>query len=60
MQVVAEWSLRACTLRERYPGGRAQAPRQMGAHTERRPRPRWMDDGTLAYDNKAKQRQPAS
>ena len=30
-----------------------QAPRQKGAYTERRPRPRWMDDGVLADANKA-------
>ena len=52
-RVAAELSLRACTLRERYPGARARAPRQKGAHTERRPRPRRMDNGALAYANKA-------
>ncbi len=51
--VAAELSLRACTLRERYPGARARAPRQKGAHTERRLRPRRMDDGALADTNKA-------
>jgi hypothetical protein len=52
-QVAVELSLRACTLREQYPGARAQAPRQKEAHTERWPRPRLMDDGTLADANKA-------
>jgi len=52
-RVAVELSLRACTLRERYPGARVQAPRQKGAHTERQPRPRRMDDGALAYANKA-------
>ncbi len=47
-------SLRACTLREQYPGARAHAPRQQDAHTKRRPRPRRMDDGALADANKAK------
>ena len=53
VQVAVELSLQACTLREQYPGARAQAPRQKGSHTERWPRPRWMDDGTLADANKA-------
>ncbi len=52
-RVATELSLRACTLREQYPGARARAPRQKGAHTERRPRPRRMDNGALAYANKA-------
>ena len=52
-QVAAELSVRARTLRERYPGACAQAPRQKGAHIERRPRPRRMDDGELADANKA-------
>jgi hypothetical protein len=52
-RVAAELSVRARTLRERYPGARARAPHQKGAHTERRPRPRRMDDGALAYANKA-------
>ena len=52
-RVAAESSLRACTLRERYPGVHAQAPRQKEAHTERRLRPRQMDDGMLADANKA-------
>ncbi len=50
---MAELSLRACTLREPYPGARAQAPLQKGAHTKRRPRPRRMDDGALADTSKA-------
>ncbi len=50
--VAAELSVRAPTLRELYPGARAQAPRQKGAHIERRPRPHWMDDGALANANK--------
>jgi hypothetical protein len=53
-QVAAELSIRARTLRERYPGARAQAPHQKDAHIERRPRPRRMDDGALAYANKVK------
>jgi hypothetical protein len=52
-QVAAELSVQAGTLRERYPGARAQASRQKGAHTEHRPRPRRMDDGALADANKA-------
>ncbi len=52
-QVAAELSVQARTLRERYPGARAQAPRQKGAHIERWPRPRRMDDGALADTNKA-------
>jgi hypothetical protein len=52
-RVAGELSLRACTLRERYPGARARALRQKGAHTERQPRPRRMDDDALAYANKA-------
>ena len=52
-QVAAELSVRAHTLRERYPGARAQAPRQKGARIERRPRPRRMDNGALADANKA-------
>jgi hypothetical protein len=52
-QVAAELSLRACTLREQYPGARAQAPRQKDAHTKHWPRPRQMDDGALADANKA-------
>ncbi len=50
-QVAAELSLRARTLRERYPGARMQAPHQKDAHIERWPRPRRMDDGALAYAN---------
>ncbi len=53
-RVAAELSVRARTLQELYPGARAQAPRQKGAHIERRPRPHRMDDGTLADANKAK------
>ena len=52
-QVAAELSVRAHTLRERYLGARAQTPRQKGAHIERRPRLRRMDDGALADANKA-------
>ncbi len=52
-QVVAELSVRARTLREQYPGARARAPRQKGAHIKRQPRPRRMDDGALADANKA-------
>jgi hypothetical protein len=52
-QVAAELSVRACTLQERYPGARVQAPRQKDAHIKCRPRPRRMDDGALAYANKA-------
>ncbi len=52
-RVATEFSLRAYTLRERYPGARAQAPCQKGAHIERQPRPRRMDDGALADANKA-------
>ncbi len=52
-RVAAELSVRARTLRALYPGARAQAPRQKDAHTERRPRPRRMDDGVLANANKA-------
>jgi hypothetical protein len=52
-RVAAELSVRACTLRELYPGARAQAPRQKDAHIERRPRPHRMDDGALANANKA-------
>jgi hypothetical protein len=52
-RVAAELSVRAPTLQELYPGARAQAPRQKGAHIERRPRPRQMDDGALANANKA-------
>ncbi len=51
--MAAEFSVQACTLREQYPGARAQAPRQKGAHIERRPRLRQMDDGALADANKA-------
>ncbi len=50
---MAELSLQACTLRGQYPGACAQAPRQKDAHTEHQPRPRRMDDGVLADDNKA-------
>ena len=52
-RVAAELSLQACTLQEQYPGARTQAPRQKDAHTERRPRQRQMDDGTLADAIKA-------
>ncbi len=52
-QVAAELSVQARTLRERYPGARAQAPHQKGARIERRPRPRRTDDGALADANKA-------
>jgi hypothetical protein len=52
-QVAAELSIQARTLRERYPGARAQASRQKGARIERRPRPRRTDDGALAKANKA-------
>ncbi len=52
-RVAAELSVRACTLQERYPGVRTRAPHQKGAHIERRPRPRQMDDGALADANKA-------
>ncbi len=52
-RVAAQLNVRARTLRERYPGARAQAPRQKGAHIERRPRPRRMDDEALADANKA-------
>ncbi len=52
-RVAAELSLRARTLQERYPGACAQAPRQEGAHIERRPRLRRMDEGALADANKA-------
>jgi hypothetical protein len=52
-RVASESSLRACTLQKRYPGTRARAPRQKDAYIERRPRPRRMDDGALAYANKA-------
>ncbi len=52
-KVAAELSVRACTLRERYPGARAQAPHQKGARIERRPRPHRTDDGALADANKA-------
>jgi hypothetical protein len=46
-------SLRPWALQEQYPGARARAPRQKEAHTERWPRPRQMDDGTLADANRA-------
>ncbi len=52
-RVAAELSLLARTLQEQYPGACAQAPRQKDAHIERRLRPRRMDDGALAYANKA-------
>ncbi len=52
-RVAAELSVRARTLQELYPGALAQAPHQKGAHIERRPRPRWMDNGALADANKA-------
>jgi hypothetical protein len=52
-RVAAELSVRARTLRELHPGARALAPRQKGAHIERRSRPRRMDDGALADANKA-------
>ena len=52
-RVVAELSVRACTLREQHPGARARAPHQKGADIERRPRLRRMDDGALADANKA-------
>ncbi len=52
-QVAAELSLRAGTLQEQYPGARTQAPHQKDAHIERQPRPHRMDDGALAYANKA-------
>ncbi len=52
VRVATELSVQACTLRELYPGARAQAPRQKDAHIERWPRPRRMDDGALAYANK--------
>ena len=51
--VAEELSLRACTLREQYPGACAQAPHQKDAHTKRRLRPRQMDDGTHADASKA-------
>ncbi len=50
-RVAAELSLRAYTLQEQYPGARAQAPCQKGAHIERRSRPRRMDNGTLTDAN---------
>ncbi len=53
MQVAAELSPRALALQEQYPGARAQALHQKDAQTERRPRPRWLDDGTHADTNKA-------
>ncbi len=53
-RVAAELSVQARILRERYPGARAQAPRQKGAHIERRLRLRRMDNGALADANKAK------
>jgi hypothetical protein len=52
-RVASELSLRACTLRERYPGAHAQVPHQKDAHTKRRLRPSRMDDGALADANKA-------
>ncbi len=52
-RAAAELSVRTCTLRERYPGARAPATRQKGAHIERQPRLRRMDDGALADANKA-------
>jgi hypothetical protein len=52
-QVAAELSLRARTLREQYSGAPVQAPCQNDAHIKRWPRPRQMDDGALAYANKA-------
>jgi hypothetical protein len=52
-RVAGELSVRAHTLQEQYPGARTQAPCQRDAHTERRSRPRWMDDGALADTNKA-------
>ena len=51
--MAAELSVQARTLQERYPGARVQAPRQKGAHIERQPRLRRMDDGALADANKA-------
>ncbi len=50
-RVVAELSVRACTLRERYPFG----VRKRRANREPicRPRPRRMDGGALADANKA-------
>jgi hypothetical protein len=53
VRVEAELSIRACTLQEPYPGAPIQAPRQKDAHTKRRPRPHWLDDGVLADANKA-------
>ncbi len=52
-RAAAELSPWAWTLQEQYPGARARAPHQKGAHTERRPRSRRMDDGPLAGANKA-------
>jgi hypothetical protein len=52
-RVAAELSLQACTPQERYPDARARAPHQKGAHTKRQPRPRRMDNGALAFANKA-------
>jgi hypothetical protein len=52
-QVAAELSVQARTLREQYPGARAQVPRQEGARIERRPRPHRTDNGALADANKA-------
>jgi hypothetical protein len=53
VRAAAELSLRACTLREQYPGARTRAPRQKGAHTKCGLRPHRMDGGVLAYANKA-------
>jgi hypothetical protein len=58
-RVAAELSLRARTLREQYPGVRAIALCQKDAHIKRRPRPRRMDNGVLAYANKAEAGSPA-
>ncbi len=52
-RVAAELRVQARTLQERCPGARAQALRQKGAHIERQPSPRRMDDGALADANKA-------
>ena len=52
-RVAAELSPWAWTLREWYPGVRAQAPHQKEAQTEHRLRPHQLDDGTYADANKA-------
>ncbi len=52
-QVATELGPWVRILQEQYPGACAQAMCQKEAQSDRRPRPRQLDDGTLADANKA-------